>query len=613
MNSPSLRPRLPTPPSSEQSKRPQSERKQPAKVPPKPPAKPRDNPTTIDTSAQEDNYHILVTGDSLDEPQDYYEELDIDIEAFQRNPAPVWKPTAPAPPHARSGARRWVRTLERKEEAKLQAPALKPPIRQSLKPNVQSRALPVPSNLSNDTNNLWTHEGNGLTSLQAAPYEEHVPTKPDVSEERTRKPGPQSPAKPRPGGSALGFNLKGDPKFQQKLQEKRQELYGAREDFQDSAQDQYEEVSFTATADSIPQALVPSDRLKRPPIRAISPEASGDVVMVENDEGYIDVEPADVTQDEYSEVGDRAPSPSVDWETSGPPLPPRDEVPNHSPSPRPDSLRPSSYRQGSPSFTIDAPSMISLRPGSRGSLPSSPPPPVPSQSKRRVSSPVLSPPPPPLPSREIVRQSPALPEDTPPSPPQRDRPVSPALQRDRPPMALPSKTSSVSPPLARPFPSLPPPSESVDSPPPVPRRHPQHSDKPRGVSHAARTSVSSPREMGEGPPVPQRLRGTNIAPPPVSCHRHSAQPTLDQPAHVPKERSKSSPQKPRAPPPPPKPRGRNTESSDRTNSTPRGPKPLTKAKPAVLPKPKPRSGSQLSHTGMGSVRPKPPPVLPRKT
>ncbi len=184
-------------------------------------------------------------------------------------------------------------------------------------------------------------------------------------------------------------------------------------------------------------------------------------------------------------------------------------------------------------------------------------------------------------------------------------------------MALPSKTLSVSPPLVRPFPSvLPPPSESVDSPPPVPRRHPQHSDKPRGVSHGGppsfptRTSVNSPREMGEVPPVPQRLRGTNIAPRPASCHRYSEQPTLAPPA--PKERSKSSPQKPCAPPPPPKPTARNTESSDRTNSSPRGPKPMTKAKPAVLPKPKPRSGSQLSHTGVSSARPKVP-MLPRKS
>ncbi len=641
----------------------------------------------------EHNYHTLMPqgeDDDLDEPQAHYEEMDIDIDELQRNPAPVWKPTAPFPPPTRPKPKRWIRSLERQEGKKSKLPVLKPPIREPLKPNVQSRPLPTPPN---PNGNAESHQEavSGSTSSkkkskrgkkgEALPYEEQLRrplAEPDRSSGKpsvSRQPGLPPVPKCQPAGeftppslTELTMNLKGDPKFRQKLQEKKQELYDVvdhRGEFNgqnEPPQEHYEEIAFTTTIGdnqpaSQPAPLPPPQRaqLKRPPIRPTREDVADTIILVENELGYVDVEPSDEAQDNYGTVDsdDQPSSPAVAWESNGPPLPPRDDIANRLPAPLPTTAnhhnRPyRDNRPGSPAArgSRNSSPVPMLPQGSRkASLPGSPTGPLlplkePPSLLRRTSSPLLSPPPPPLPSREIIR--PSVVQEASPAPrlPRRDRPVSPIQQRSRPPLPLPPPGETTpSPSLNIPIPTiLPPRPDSFESPPPVPRRHPQHSDKHRAARDVQRNSVPahcrSATPPGEHwqevarPPVPQRSREANVGPP---SHRRQGSapsqytsslrvgPPLD-PAHSQVGRSKSSPppppHKPRPPPTLPKPRGDSFNDSVRTNSTPQGHNPTpppTRAKPAVLPKPKPSSVSRQVSTGTGGVNRRPLLPPPRRT
>ena len=671
---PRSRPRLPSPPRSQLENKKASH----PKPPPKPiqlQDQPEDEYIVPQVIVNEDNYHILSPtrpeDAGEDTPQPYYEDLDFgeNDDAFRQNPPPP-KKSHPPPLPTRPRPRHWTRSFGSSDEE----PVSSVPTGRGQQPGPESGKM-------RKGNQRMSHEPNApRTNLkppahkhhpqrQPMDYETSVSAKQQMTPPLTRKmdydgsskmpsggkQGPP-PVKPKPSifQGGVGFNLKNDPKFSQKLQERREEIYGGTDrvrftsdsDEPDPPLDEYEEVLFTASAE---EQAVPK--------------------LVENDEGYIDVQMPDQPDDYYTE---RSPSPLF---STGPLLPPRQkhdtkhssnpslhqqhvEVPAPASKNRP-ALRPPigterpGFSDRSCSVSPEPVSTFPAKETRRISLPNSPTSPIhPIPISRSFRKSPASPPAPPLPSRELILPHPA---------PRRERPPHPTLEenapsgRGRPPMPLPQQdnmrrevperepptvpSGRRRPPLPVPpvkQPPLPkrdkplPPSlqeETRDSPPPIPRRHPQHSDRhrvasqqgiprrspapeienpfplpPRAVSPIGdQLTIPQSSSSDSAPPVPDRalqpLKSHHLRPSSYSWRSDTEEPRLEL------VRSRSSPPPPsivqRKPHPPPRPESgrpavRNVDASSPVDSPPRHkPKPPPKPKPTLLPKP--------------NVAPRPPP------
>ena len=272
---------------------------------------------------------------------------------------------------------------------------------------------------------------------------------------------PLPPVKPKPskllpGAAEVGACLKHDPKFNQKLQERKQEVYGGadirisygsptnEEDvIKDVPQGNYEEITFSSKES--PSCLHPQRPVK-------NVEDPPTVAMIENEEGYIDAQQAqDYLSFESSADRQRSRSPvDLNQLLAEPPISPRNDTPSPPLPPRGPTSRPKLKK------------------------------PLPRGQPTRKHSPPLTSPPPPLPSRNLINpaaQTQVKSDDNPPVP--RRQLKQAAVEED----------------------------EDEDTPPPVPRRHPQASGKhtPENKKTQGLKRVLSPEDIDKNPlPLPPR-------------------------------------------------------------------------------------------------------------
>ena len=466
-------------------------------------------PVTVMEQRGEALYHTLTPPDGEEDgPSAHYEEIDIDEEQLSKNPPPVWESEVgftPPPLPSRPRPQTWKRSLERNENYSLLS-SEEP--QENSNPNFQGRPLPVPPENSSQVRKQKTPDQRSSPSprlerrkppaIEMSPpvrrspaaFErsisaEQVHNQGEMMRENRRpasyEPGgsrkPLPPPKPKPGvatGTAnqsryvagFGFDLKNDPRFAQKLKERKQELYGVTdvvhpdEDFSrpggDYPQDSYEEVAFTANveaAEPLPPPRLPPprnvpERMTLPPRRHNPASQLVDSVAAEGNNSSAYDEPMQQPhsflvvdyRSEHSHDEDTNPalfmarppiqpkSPSLRWEieqesTGEQPQPLARTVRHMAPHPR------ANYAKAAPVVTKRSASRspeiprrgMGERRASDPDLVSPPPfrvPPIsnPVPTVRKGSTPTS---PPPLPSREVIR--PTAQEDMHPRPPLRKK------------------------------------------------------------------------------------------------------------------------------------------------------------------------------------------------
>ena len=315
-------------------------------------------------------------------------------------------------------------------------------------------------------------------------------------------------------GRGMGFNLKNDPKFGRKLDERRQELYGDTNKNRPKSwshdQEAYEEVPFTTGLDD--DVLNGGERLED--------NRSSD----ESSEGYVDCQPHD-SEDEYLEH-DVAKERSRE---KGPGTLKRDEFLKRPPLPLPSHTSAGKPIKPPPKLPVAArspvgPPILAPRPAASSPGSNAPPPFVPKRGNERPRLP--------LPGEE---DEPEEDDEAPPIP-------------RRHPHASDKNRANVT----RDH-STPPHVSPSDNPIPLPPR----SLSPTSPSRSA-TSESAPPvpDRGTKPPSPVKSSNNNKAPPPVPRHRSaSPEETFSPPSansdHVFEDFTFSPPSLPTSKPPPP--------------------------------------------------------------
>ena len=366
----------------------------------------------------------------------WYESVGVDdLEEMNRNPPPIWRSNqdvrASPPPLPRSNPLplKSTKPSERKNyELKVPKFNMLNKSFHSLRPKAET-----------------PEDGQDSGSVSSSPQRHsHPVTKPFP---------PVKPKAPKllPGAAEVGANLKNDPKFNRKLQERKQEVYGSSEirvsygspasEEEDVPLGKYEEITFSSKE---PSSSVHPKRpvTKDPPL----------VTMIENEEGYIDARQAqDYLAFESSTDRQRSRSPvDLGQLLAEPPILPRD---NTSSPPLP------------PRGPLSKPKL--KKPLPKG------------QPKKEHSPPLISPPP--LPSRNLINPAAHIrvkSGDNPPIPRRQQKQV--AVEED---------------------------DEDEDTPPPVPRRHPQASGKhtPENKKIHSPKRVLSPENIDKNPlPLPPR-------------------------------------------------------------------------------------------------------------
>ena len=516
-------------------------------------------PMTVGEHQVEAVYHTLTPPDGEEDgPSAHYEEMDIDEEELSKNPPPVWESNVgltPPPPPSRPRPQTWKRSLERNENYSLLSA-------EENNPNFQGRPLPVPRENSSQVRKQKTPdqrssprlerrkpptvENSPPTRRSPAAFERSPPVRrsPAAFERSTsvgqiqnqgevvrdtRRPAsyesagsrrPLPPPKPKPffspgtanpsrHGVGFGFDLKNDPRFAQKLEERKQELYGVAdlphpdEDFVqprgDYPQDSYEEIAFTTTVEVSephppvlpPQRNIP-EKMTLPPRRhntasqlvdSVAGDSSTYSESVDQPQGYRVV-------DEHSRNEDTNPamfmarppiqpkSPSLRREieqelTSERPHPPARAIRHTSPQLHPKFIHAESVPSRPKSISPEIPRRVIVErsisdPDLASPLPVRAPVSHPVPRVRRGSTPTS---PPPLPSRELIR--PVAQGDMHPPPPYQKK------DRERSPLpAIPTE-------------------EPADSPPPVPRRQRVSG---AGTSPYAPQRTPSPETTERSPP-----------------------------------------------------------------------------------------------------------------
>ena len=410
------------------------------KTPPVPPLKPK-----LPPPIQGDNYevpwdmlHKQRKENDCEEEEDlaggWYESVGIDdLEEMNRNPPPIWRSNldvrASPPPLPKSNPLPYKSTKpsERKNyEPKFNR--LKKSFH-SLRPKAE---IPEDSQDSGSVSSSPQRHSHPVSKLLP-------PVKPKVMA-----------TKLLPGAAEVGANLKNDPKFNRKLQERKQELYDSTEirvsygspisEEEDVPLGKYEEITFSSKE---PPSSV---RPQRPITNAKDPPL---VTMIENEEGYIDARQAqDYLSFESSTDRQRSRSPvDLSQLLAEPPIPPRDNTPSPPLPPR---------------GPISKPKL--KKPLPRG------------QPKKEHSPPLTSPPP--LPSRNLINPAAQTRVKTPPVPKRQQKQVTVEEEDD-----------------------------DEDTPPPVPRRHPQASGKhtPENKKTQSLKRVLSPENIDKNPlPLPPR-------------------------------------------------------------------------------------------------------------
>lgn len=369
----------------------------------------------------------------------WYESVGVDdLEEMNRNPPPIWRSSqavrASPPPLPKSNPLPYKST--------------KPSERKNYEPKVPK------------FNNKLNKSFHSLRPKAEIPEDSQDGGSVSGSLQRHSHPvsKPFPPVKPKvmatkllPGAAEVGANLKNDPKFNRKLQERKQEVYDSTEirvsygsptSGEDVPLGKYEEITF-------PSKEPPSSiRPQRPVTNAKDPPL---VTMIENEEGYIDARQAqDYLSFESSTDRQRSRSPvDLSQLLADPPIPPRDNSPSPPLPPR---------------GPISKPKL--KKPLPRG------------QPKKEYSPSPTSPPP--LPSRNLINpaaQTRIKSGDNPPVPKRQQKQV--AVEDD----------------------------DDEDTPPPVPRRHPQASGKhtPENKKAQSPKRVLSPENIDKNPlPLPPR-------------------------------------------------------------------------------------------------------------
>lgn len=478
-------------------------------------AEPYEDPSVVMSAT----YECLGSEENgCEPPQEQYEDLTFDEGSMMKNPPPVWRAdraTPPPLPRGRTPPRRWTKSLERGISPDFSSQTT------SASKNIQKRPLPqippedVPANVRGLRSSApvllppKSKSGSDLNDnkSQSRSYEADPPIKSKPLPSRS-KPAPISsppvsrrappPSGSSGGGPPLGFNLKNDPKFGKKLQEKREELYGASEAVQHSREgnqapsndENYDEIGFVGED---PQAAS-----KLP------------VVMQENHEGYIDV----MRPDHYSLQFDPDDPPpqllpktktlmkEIDRDVHHNRLP-NSQKHSKGTSPPAKQIEPFTHSRSVRSTSRESHSHRSN--ASRG--------PVKQRSMSpemwRTSEQSLSPTtPPPLPSREVITTAPVINEtasgrwDRPP-PPVLSVPGSDEDRGEPPPPPLPRRNLDKSRSVNSSSSSLR--SPSPDNSLPLPPRMLTPVDDSGCLIPVSRTS---PTLSYDGPPVPSRLRRT---------------------------------------------------------------------------------------------------------
>ena len=546
-----------------------------------------ETPVTVLERGAESLYHTLTPPDGEEEdlPGGHYEEMDIDDEELSRNPPPVWPSgTAPPLPPSRPQPRKWKRSLERNENYSLLSSE---ELQENGNPNFHGRPLPVPPAKGPGVRNQRTANLSPIIERRKPPAVEKRRPPPTAfersaldsqvhnHERETRRPAsyepggarkPLPPPKPQTSaitgtanqsrpGMGFGFNVKNDPRFTQKLEERRQELYGVTDSRHpdntfnhqnqpggDYPQENYEEVAFTTAVESFPPPRFPQrnipERTTLPPRRQnpgsqLVPSVAAEYSSVDDKpvqpRSYLVVDDGNGHEDTNPALFIARPpvqpkSPSLRWEieqtlNSEQPQPPARATRNPSPRPHSNFVHSESVPNKSSSKSPEMPRRVAV--GRRASDPSSPlAPPLPSRLPfsgpvpvpRRGSTPTS---PPPLPSRELIH--PTTQEEMHPPAPLRKRFPLPAISAEEGPPGTPP------PPVPR--------RQRVGgggSGPYIPQRTPTPENErtsPRGPSpneeQFASTIVVSPpthsppiRDQEAGPPIPLRSQSAARQGPP---------------------------------------------------------------------------------------------------
>ena len=513
------------------------------KPPPLPPLKPKQPPVDHGMNYEVPWDMLRQRGDEdcmEDLPADVYESVGaLDVDEMNKNPPPIWRRDGGAPispPSHSPGLKRW--TLERKK----------------------------PSNPSQSQDDLLkSSRSNDLLIKRPLPQEPQKNL--DGPQRRLQKPLPP-PVKSKPtttahavpgAGMGMGFNIRNDPKFSQKLQERKQ-IHGGTDavkvrhnpvtggEEEDVPQEGYEEILFTASEEfESPNTHVHKSAAKRTAKSVARRTPPSPVMMVENEEGYVDARQAqDYLTFESSAEQRRSRSP-MNWEqllpgkpslqprtasmmrerdshdtqngeeppTTDPPLPPRG--PTSMPKLKKPLPTPPGPLKRERSTHPSHPRPTSTKVHTVARVSSQSPEPVASM-KRRDSTPTS---PPPLPSRDpITVPNPSVPKRYPASrnkytqsqsadspPPKPDSGIFEVLTFGSLP-ADQTNTDSTQPQtsLHRRVSTR----EHEESPPPIPRRHPMASGK-----HTPDiTSVTTTKSISQQSPSPDNVDKNPLPLPP---------------------------------------------------------------------------------------------------
>lgn len=440
------------------------------KRPPVPPLKPKLPPPN-----QGENYEVpwdLLHKQRMENDWQEEEEEDLaggwyesvgadDLEEMNKNPPPIWRSSqdirsSPPPlPSSRGMEKSHLsQSLDFLKSTPHPGPLPNKPTKLSERKNYEPKMPPMLNRLKKSFHSLRPkaeipEDSQDSGSESRSPQRHSHP----VSK-------PLPPVKPKakllPGAAEVGAILKHDPKFNQKLQERKQEVYGGadirisygsptneEEDNEDVPQGKYEEITFSSKES--PSCLRP----QRPVTNVEGPLP---VAMFENEEGYIDAQQAqDYLSFESSADRQRSRSPvDLNQLLAEPPISPRDNTPSPPLPPR---------------GPVSIPKLKK---------------PLPRGQPKRNHSPPLTSPPPPLPSRNLINpaaQTQVKSGDIPPVP---RRQLKQAVAEE---------------------------DEDEDTPPPVPRRHPQASGKhtPENKKTQGLKRVLSPENIDKNPlPLPPR-------------------------------------------------------------------------------------------------------------
>lgn len=564
---------------------PNQENRQSKKPPPLPPFKPKQPPVEqgMNYEVPWDMLHQRSRGDQdcmeEDLPADTYESVGaLDVEEMNKNPPPIWRRDGGAPmspPLHSPGTKRW--TLERNKTSNpsqsqddllksypAQLPTCKPRDKDLL---IKRPLPPEPKTSQKNLDSIKTK--NTTDKREESGFVGRYDRDDRGSQRRAQKPLPP-PVKSKPTATAhavpgvgMGFNLRNDPKFSQKLQE-RKEIHSGTDavsakrgpvtegEEEDVPQERYEEIMFTASEETESSNSRVRKSAKKRTAKLPTPPP---VMMVENEEGYVDARQAqDYLMFESSSDQRRSHSPvNLPWEqlapgkpplqprtasmmressshdthngeglaeppTSNPPLPPRGTTSKpklKKPLPSPSG---SVTKKHSPNPSHPVPTAAKRHTVARASSQS--PEPVASM-KRRDSSPNT---PPPLPSRDPIRPAAPVPDSNP-SVPKRHPPARNNFTRSQsasPPKpdsgifeaftfgTLPEDNASTN--SIQPQTSLHhrvPTRDHEDSPPPVPRRHPMASGKhtPDIITMSTKSTTSQTSPSPDQNPLPLPPRG----------------------------------------------------------------------------------------------------------